>query len=224
MGGGIQMKWTAFLSACALSFNLVACGGEDTEDEGYEDAHEVSHVAHRPLGLSVKEQEKGRPLWLRRAVLEGEKNIPHTVSPDPRIMYVSTFGTADSTGKEGEQPAAEDEDGDRATADELDPSGIFEVRETGFLPAPDLMVEQEAGRAITLKWDPVSGADGYRVTVVRFGSDGLAIDHFQQDVRGVEVVVNTGGLRITASVRAYAWEPMRRSGPSNKITFDPSDP
>ena len=52
------------------------------------------------------------------------------------------------------------------------------------------MLEQGAGRTITLKWSAVPGADGYRITVVRFGSDGLAIDHFQQDVRGVEVVVN----------------------------------
>ena len=58
-------------------------------------------------------------------------------------MYVSTFGTADSTGR-AEQLEAEDEDGDQA-ADELDPSGIFEVRETGFFLLQTSCLSREPG-------------------------------------------------------------------------------
>ena len=164
-----ERHWAAFMGSLMMALFLFACGAEG-EMDGHDgdDPFELS-----ALGLALEEDKKasghGRPLHLRRVTFNGQAMVPHPPIDDPRLMFVSGFDELPE-----DKPGAVDDDKPTEEAQditgELDPSGVFEVRETGFLPPPILRLERADERRLTIAWDPIQGADGYVATILRFGS------------------------------------------------------
>lgn len=223
---GATVNWGIHRFASVLVLGglsiLVACGDTATIEMQVPVPHDVAH-SKQPLQRergTVKFEKLNR---FDRAVVADELEPPDVLDvgqaqTDAKALNREFQKDEDVTAAKKSTPSPQ---GDRAR--ELDPSGIFEVRETGFLPAPNLRLVGVDGDAVQIEWSMVAQADGYVVTAVEYSSDGTAEKAHTFSTEETSASLQSSGHRILVSVRAFSTQPARRSDSSNKLSVIPSD-
>ncbi len=101
--------------------------------------------------------------------------------------------------------------------------GMSEVRETGFLPAPNVRLVRVDGDVGVIAWGVVEAAVHYVVSGLRQGDDGNLVETFDLRIDGTTARIDTQGHRTVVNVYSVGQNGKRRSGPSNKVAIDPAD-
>ncbi|MEE2787424.1 MAG: fibronectin type III domain-containing protein [Myxococcota bacterium] len=203
-------------------FTLTACG--DTAVYGdHADRQTVPSVKRAPLEAEGVEAPVEKLRRFERAVILGDLTPYSNVTAAAVHMNDKTRHRRhdDEKSVPVEKRAPGPDEGEEN--DRLDPSGIFEVRETGFLPAPVLRVAEIDDTTVHLEWTSIRDADGYTLTYVYYGSGGQAVEAHTQTLRAARATIQTDGHRIQVSVRAFSTKPARRSDTSNKVSIQPTD-
>lgn len=203
----------AVLSLSALTLIATACGEPPTENT-------VPTVETQTSVIQDGAQRGFDVVGLGdRLPNISKNNFGAAKREGPRIILFSE-GPADDASDDEDDPRFVRETGFRPVDD-----GLGEVRETGFLPPPRLILDRidEDGTAV-VHWDPVPMARGYVVEGVKFERGNNASVSFEVRTEATEVHLETDGRQLVVVGFSVGADGKRRSSPSGKLSIIPALP